>query len=432
MSMRKNKKGHWEIGIQSLGLNTTLSTKTGKKVDAARIERQVQTRVDQVKLDGTHPFHKWTKAEQRAWIKTGREPKVDRDAPVTVARAITGYLDFVGVQNLAFNTTEGYRRDLDFARKKFGSMPLESVTARHLQEWVHELAKTVITSGSNRGQKLGVKTQRVKVGALKRAVRYYQGLGEERLNDRIFDSVRYGVEQPRLLNELSPWVDFETRAEELSKLGIDQSHENAFKKIVLTEQQQLDQLSYLRTKLLDDGTLPSIRLFAAIFLCCATGARRSEIVRIRRQDLCLDGKLPEVTLLKRKGRKLEDLTRQKTILPDKLVPILKRHLLLHPKDQQCLFTSDDDHLAVHGFDQKAERTKADYFGKLLANAFKGSKWEHAAGWHIYRHTIASRMFEAGYSQIEVKEQIGWSSDEMAEKYQHQSISRKSEIVNKLF
>lgn len=431
-SMRKNEHGHWVISIQSLGLNTTLSTKTSKKVDATRIQRAIEQRVDRVKLDGKHPYHDWTKAEKRVWIKVGAEPVSDSQEPISVVDAIEGYLGFVRDQNLAFNTIEGYRRDLQAAKDKFGALALSKVTSRHLQEWVQELARTVIKTGSNRGCRLSIKTQKVKVEAFKRVVRHYLSLDEQGLSDRVFDAVRYGVEQPSVCDELTPWVDFDTRVAELVKHGIDPSHERAFKKVFLTEQQQRDQLAYLRESLFDDGTLPSIRLYAAIYLCCTTGARRSEIARIRKQDLTLDGELPELTLLKRKGRGNSDLSRKKVVLPANLVPVLRRHLALHPGDQRCLFTSDDAHLAIDGFIQKAERDKADYLGKSLVDALKGSTWEHAAGWHIYRHTLASRMLAAGYSKTVIKEQVGWCSDEMAERYQHQSMDHKAQIVNSLF
>ena len=138
-----------------------------------------------------------------------------------------------------------------------------------------------------------------------------------------------------------------------------------------------------------------------------------------------------VTLLKRKGRKEKDLLTQKAVLPHKLTPILERLLRVLPESQECIFTADDEHLTENGFCQEAERAKANYLSKQLNASLKASKWEHSAGWHLYRHTFASRLLAAGYSKTDIKELIGWFSDDMAQHYQHQTFERKSAIVNSL-
>lgn len=430
-SLRKNKQGHWVISIQSLGFNTTLSTKSEKKVDANRIKREVENRVDKVKLDGTHPFYDWSKVDQLAWIKTGKEPKQAIDDPVTVTQAIEQYVAAKTSQNRAYNTLRAYEFDLAPAKQKFGDTPLRDLTGTKLQDWVSELSKSVIKTGANRGKRMSVKTQRNKVGALKRVVKFFRGLGEPGLDDRIFDTITFGVAEPDQLSELTPWIDFDRRVVELQALGIDQATEGAFKRIILTEPQLREQLDYFEKSLFIDGSVSSTRLYAAIYFCCVTGARRSELVRVRRRDLALDGDLPTVTLLKRKGRKERDLLTQKTVLPQKLIPILERLLRILPSRQECIFAADDEHLTKNGFSQKLERGKANYLSKQLNASLNDTKWEHAAGWHLYRHTFASRLLANGYSKTDIKELIGWFSDEMAQHYQHQTFERKSAIVNRL-
>jgi len=428
---RKNKQGHWVISVQSLGFNTTLSTKTSKTSDASRIQRQIESRVDAVKLDGGHPFHDWSKKDQLKWIKSGLEPKPEKDRPITVDEAIGEYLVFVRGKNSAFSTANGYEHDLKPARAKFGKSLLCELSARKLQDWVTGLAATVIKTGANRGKTLSVKSQKVRVAALKRVVKHFQSLGEADVNDRVFDSLSYNVAKFDVLDGLTPWCNFEERVTELEKLGINHDKEGAFKDIILTASQQQEQLAYLRTKLYEDGSVATIRLFASIYFCCCTGVRRSELNRVRRQDLSLADDLPTVTILKRKGRKDQNLLRQTTVLNSKLVPVLQRLLALLPSNQQCVFTPDDAHFDGGDFDQRLELARANYLGQQLYLALKGSRWEHAAGWHIYRHTLASLMLTAGYSKTEVKETVGWCSDEMAQRYQHLGRDRKSVIINSL-
>ncbi|WP_182870983.1 tyrosine-type recombinase/integrase [Rhodopirellula sp. JC639] len=428
--MRKNKQGDWSISIQSLGLNSTFSTRTKKKVDANRILREIESRVDKVKVDGTHSFHDWSKKDQLTWVKTGKEPRLAQEA-ITVREACQRFVEFKKGQNRALNTTRGYGFDLAPAKKHFGDLPLKDLTASRLQDWVTVLSKTTITKGANRGKKLSVQTQKVKVGALKRVVRHFQSLGESGLNDRVFDAVTYGVAQPDKLSNLTPWIDFDRRVVELERLGIAQDTEGAFKQIILTESQLKEQLSHLEKSLYIDGTLATIRLYATIYFCCVTGARRSELARVRRRDLILSDDLPLVTLLKRKGRKERDLLLQKVVLPNRIAPILERLLRLLPAEQECIFTSDDDHMTQNGFNERKEAAKANYLSKHLNIALKDTKWEHAAGWHLYRHTFASRLLASGYSKTDVKEIVGWCSDQMAQRYQHHTFDRKAAIANQL-
>ena len=63
-----------------------------------------------------------------------------------------------------------------------------------------------------------------------------------------------------------------------------------------------EQLRVLEQKLFVDGSIPSIRFYCAVQFCSATGARRKELVRVRKQDLILNDTEPYVTLTKLKGR----------------------------------------------------------------------------------------------------------------------------------
>ena len=122
----------------------------------------------------------------------------------------------------------------------------------------------------------------------------------------------------------------------------------------------------------------------------------------------------------------------RTVLPRSIVPTLARLLRVLPDGQQGLFVSDDTHLTANGFDESKVQAKASYLTDHLRKALIGTTWEHASDWHIYRHTLASRLLVEGHSQTVVKETIGWCSDEMAKRYQHLTHERKSAIINQIF
>lgn len=267
---------------------------------------------------------------------------------------------------------------------------------------------------------------------MKALVKWFYDLGESNLHPEAFNVVKYSVKQPTILDQLEKWVDFETRNRELDMLGIDPAKEGAFQNIIYSKTQLDQHLKVLGKKLFADGTLASKRLYCAILVASATGARRSELTRIRRQDLILDDYMPMVILTKMKGRKNKPYLRQKMPLPLFVVSYLREFLNELPDDQQSLFCANDEHLTPDGFDEHVVRNKARYLTDNIKEGFEDTIWEHAAGWHIYRHTLASQLLMAGYNQTEVMSLIGWCSDEIAQKYQHATHEHKASMIKTIF
>jgi integrase len=429
----QNKKNHWVVHLQSLGHDTCFTTGKKNKADAKAIIRCIENRVAEVKIDGNHLYYDWTKKEQRQWLLTGKVPTAAGSGdPLELEKAIELYLEQKRAEGIALTTIEQYERELGAVIDFFGNIRLQRLTAPKLQEFVNHLAKTRIVTGRNRGSFLDPETQKRKVIALKRVVKWHRSLGEPNLDTSAFDAVSYAIRPEKITSELTKWTDFESRIVELERLGISPDVEGAFAEIIYTKCQLDEHLEYLRNKLFIDGTVASTRLYCAVLFANATGCRRSELTRVRRRDFILDEETPLVTITKRKGRAGNAFLRQKSVLPHALLPPIRRLLNLLPTDQDCLFTASDDHLTTDGWDEEKERDKARYLTEEINNALAGSKWEKAAAWHIYRHTLASKLLVAGYSQIEVKEMVGWCSDEMAKRYQHLHHSRKSEIINSVF
>jgi integrase len=389
-------------------------------------------RIDSVKIDGDHPFHEWSTPDQLQWLKTGSEPKSATDAPVRLFEAVARYLDHQQNQGKAFTTVDGYETELRAAKNYFGDIPLRDLTGIKLQEWINQLAKTPIETGRNRGRKPSPKSLSKKLKAFKRVVKWFHALGEPNLRPDAFDTATLPVKEASILDQLQKWADFDTRLEDIARLGIDPVSEGAFAEIIYTKEQLNEHIDALKQKLFIDGSPSDIRLYGAVVFCRATGCRRSELPRVRRQDLVLDETEPMVTLTKMKGRGHQPYLRQKMPLPRTIVSDLGRLLRVLPDGQQSLFVSDDAHLTANGFDESKVQAKASYLTDQIRTALMGTTWEHASGWHIYRHTLASRLLIEGYSQTEVKETIGWCSDEMVKRYQHLTHERKSAIINQIF
>lgn len=430
MKMMKNKKGEYFVAIHSrlLQINTRHHLRTSIHTDAKSKALQIQNRINAACTDGSLAFHGWNKVQQLAWIKTGICPEAEA---VVLADAIQQWLDGREFAGKAITTIEGYRRELAVALEFFGSdCALSSLSASELQKWVNWQRKKTIRRGRNVGSTCKVLTVKGRLARLRAVVQHFKGLGISGLNPDAFDIPDLGVD-PDSIEDLLEWEGFEERLKRLERLGIDQGHEHAFSKVFFERTELSEMLAYYREALGNSG-LEDFRVFCAILFCSFTGTRRSELTRIRRADVILDGDLPTATLTKLKGRKSKSLLRQTMVIPPMAIEALEKLLEMMPSHQQSLFCADDNHLKQNGFDERIVLHHADQLTKAYDRVRSKTKWIHAAGWHKFRHTLASILLQQGYSQLEVKETIGWCEDSMAERYSHLAVSKKSTIINSTF
>lgn len=148
---------------------------------------------------------------------------------------------------------------------------------------------------------------------------------------------------------------------------------------------------------------PSHRLMFE--LLAATGVRRSELVPLQGRDLSLDGDRPFVRVRRRVRRRkgvglVAGPLKSKYARRDVPIPLelADRLRALHVGDDELVFSSgagtfvDPDNLA--------ERVLAP------ACAEAGVEW---AGFHTFRHTVASRLFAEGRNAVQVQRWLGHHS-----------------------
>jgi len=117
---------------------------------------------------------------------------------------------------------------------------------------------------------------------------------------------------------------------------------------------------------------------------------------------------------------------------DEVVNKLRILLIQMPKGQQSVFCSNDEHLLGSSFDEEKERMKAQYLSNQMEKALNGTEFSNMKGFHLLRHTLASLMLADGYSKQEIKETIGWCTDEMADRYSHITSNRKRSLLELTF
>jgi integrase len=159
-----------------------------------------------------------------------------------------------------------------------------------------------------------------------------------------------------------------------------------------------------------------------------TGARRSEMLRLRWSDIDFDGEC--VTLQERKRSK-ERLTSRRVPLSPKLLRVLRDWQSIHPGGQ-AVFCNQ-----LHVPRSKTKRADVTqltrneahhHFGHTLAD----SKWTVLRGWHVFRHSFVSNCASRGVDQRMIDEWVGHQTEEMRKRYRHLHPHSQRQALRSVF
>lgn len=186
-----------------------------------------------------------------------------------------------------------------------------------------------------------------------------------------------------------------------------------------------------------------------------TGARRSEMLRVRLHDVDFKG---NTALLHERKRSKGKRTTRRVPLSATLKRVLREWLKEHP---------GGEYLFCHGGEvarskkrsrttgHKGEKTRASTlkgrmgtvrqrerptFGQLTKDEvndhFKrtvaGSKWQVLRGWHVLRHSFASNCAAKGVDQRLIDAWLGHQTEEMKKRYRHLIPSTEQEAIRSVF
>lgn len=166
-------------------------------------------------------------------------------------------------------------------------------------------------------------------------------------------------------------------------------------------------LEHVRTRKAPPWVYPMI-LFAA-----HTGARRSEMIRARAEDVDLAAGVVTVREKKRvRGR----LTTRRVPLSGSLAAALGEWL----PGKTHLFGPGQRPLSVQGA-QKA-------FGRVL----KDSRWSVLKGWHVLRHSFISSLASRGIDQRLIDEWVGHQTEAMRRRYRHLTPDVQKQAIRSVF
>jgi len=168
-------------------------------------------------------------------------------------------------------------------------------------------------------------------------------------------------------------------------------------------------------------------LYPMVCLAAHTGARRSELLRLRVDDVDFNSGTVLLHEMKRaRGRR----TNRRVPMSAFVQTVLRDWLAGH-RGGQFLFCQ----VAVVRSKKHRESPVAvthdeahDHFQRVLA----GSKWAVMRGWHVLRHSFASNCAAAGVDQRVINEWMGHQTEEMVRRYRHLLPDQQRQAIDRVF
>lgn len=220
-------------------------------------------------------------------------------------------------------------------------------------------------------------------------------------------------------NEKAP---FRTLAE-VTELVASEGMTNAEKQdiwdcVFLTKEELTELLNYVEAHP-HYPCVPVMFTFAAM-----TGARRSEILRLRWHDI--DFNSETVLLHENKKARGKRTTRRVVLAPPLKARLLrwqeesKNKLVLFPPVKEFQLDS-----ATGSFTQNEANM-------LFKRSFYRTKWRHIRGWHMFRHSFISNCAAMGIDQRLIDEWVGHTTEEIRRRYRHLIPGQQKQAIRQVF
>jgi integrase len=152
--------------------------------------------------------------------------------------------------------------------------------------------------------------------------------------------------------------------------------------------------------------------------CAYTGARRSEMLRCRIEDIDFDAGEVVIREKKKDRRKVE--TQRRVPMPKKLREVLQEWLAIHPGGPFAFCKQANEAMTA--------QMAAHYLRWTLDN----SKWTVIKGWHVFRHSFISNLACRGVSEQVIMALAGHLNRETTRRYTHLVPSTVQDAMRLLF
>jgi integrase len=150
-----------------------------------------------------------------------------------------------------------------------------------------------------------------------------------------------------------------------------------------------------------------------------TGARRSEILRSRVDDLDFEART--VTIREKKRDRTREMTFRTVPMADGLKSVLQEWLKVHHPGGAFTFAGRGGNPFTRQMLTKAFRS-----------AVKESTWQTVQGYHVLRHSFASNCALKGVDQRITDDWMGHQSEAMRRRYRHLFPDQQREAIRSVF
>ena len=157
-------------------------------------------------------------------------------------------------------------------------------------------------------------------------------------------------------------------------------------------------------------------VYPMIAMAAHTGARRSELMRAKSEDLDFNA---NVLTIREKKRARGKLTTRRVPLSQTIISIFKPYLAGR---QRCPYLFGDTGQPL------TRRAAQSVFGNLFAD----SKWSVVKGWHCLRHSFISACASKGIDQRLLDGWVGHQTEEQRVRYRHLYPSIQEAAINSVF
>ena len=331
--------------------------------------------------------------------KLKSKPKTAKETR-TLRQVLDGYSEGVPAGALESTTLATIKVHQGHFRKVLGDLfPIRQLTAGHLQDYVNTRSKHITGRGSPISP-VTIKKELITLSAI------WNWALLKGYVDGPFPNK--GLKFPKTV-EKPPFQTWEEIERKIARGGLSEAEQaERWDSLFLTLPQIAELLEFVKGRARRPFIYPMF-VFAA-----HTGARRSELLRSRIEDLDFDG---NTVLIREKKRVRDKHTTRRVPMSPLLSEVLRDWTNRHP---------GGPHTFCHDLEvpsRKVDRTELrpltrdeahDHFKRTL----EGSRWEKLRGWHVFRHSFCSNCAARGIDQRLINEWVGHQTEEMVRRYRH--------------
>jgi integrase len=167
--------------------------------------------------------------------------------------------------------------------------------------------------------------------------------------------------------------------------------------------------------------LRSAYFYPLMVFVAHTGARRSEVIRSRVEDLKFDDGQDGHVVIREKKKSQGKETYRRVPMSPLLREVLQEYMQRHHPGGSVTFCLEPDKPMVPNALQEMFRRR-----------YKKSKWDVLRGYHVFRHSLASNLAREGVDQRTIDELMGHQTEEMRKRYRHFFPEQRENAIRKLF